>query len=572
MLLSLALASALAAAQTPRPAATLDDPLLRSSPSGTGLVCAADGLLGVAAWLDDRSTSGKEDLYAAVTLDGGLSWQPETALTQGSALGIDVDGPRAAAAGGVLHLIWDDDRNGSSDTLCYARSTDGGQSWQSTVLYDGSTSSRLYAEADTVVVLFTARPNHSSRDELWSLWSLDGGLSWAPPLAVDPANQGSQDVDGYAADLEDLVLHLAFEDDRNGQDDLFYASTTAGQPWSPPLRLDQDPTGLGEISTSTTEDRIHVAADGWSVHVLWEEEGRSGPLRRLYYRRSLDLGLSWEPESALGTTDPASVAMESSALDAGNGQVLVAWVDDREADRPVRATVSPDGGATFPVETAVGVPGGSEADSLRALVSGSRLILAWEEDGPSAASLDEWSAFAWSADAGLAWTDPVFLDTFAGDEDVDQPATAWAWNGEAFLGVWQTDGGSGGSSAIRSSGLRFPWAEAEVGTGVARLGLGGAEPGLLPARGRWACSTAAGQTAHPELPGAVLELGPSLLLDRSLRRPDLFQAPLQADGTAWSDWLEIPPPLAGAWVRVQAWVLTGGTAGQAGEPLDLVLP
>jgi hypothetical protein len=75
------------------------------------------------AWQDERD--GNLEIYYKRSTDGGVSWGTDTRLTNNSARSWD---PSLAVSGPVVHLIWADERNGNLE-IYYKRSTDGGVSW-----------------------------------------------------------------------------------------------------------------------------------------------------------------------------------------------------------------------------------------------------------------------------------------------------------------------------------------------------------------------------------------------------------------------------------------------------------
>jgi hypothetical protein len=106
-----------------------------------------------------------------------------------------------------------------------------------------------------------------------------------------------------------------------------------------------------------------VAVWGQAVHVAWTDErddlgecttGTNSCREEEYYRRSLDGGETWGPETRL-TFDPAGAPRESWApsLAVWQDSVHVAYLDKRTGFFQVYHRRSTDGGATFGAEAMI---------------------------------------------------------------------------------------------------------------------------------------------------------------------------------------------------------------------------
>ncbi len=562
-------------AQQAREGVRLDDPGASRSPDSLDLVLAGQGTLRIALWLDERGPNPvDDDLLAAVSTDAGVHWGPELALTDTAVTGWDVDNPAAAEGGGILHVVFDDDRFSSlSPAVVYLRSADQGASWQETVLATGAWMPRIAADGDRVAVVW--QDLAASVHHLFLSWSRDGGATWEPPVAVEPGALGNVPSRSWTVQVRGDTIHVLYVDDRNGTRDLFYTWSTDGAPCAPATRVDQDPTFLGEVEIEPV-----LAVDGLTAHVAWLERGRD-PLnpwaRQVYYAQTGPAGAASSGEQALSPGAPVDAWPLSLAASGGN--VLVAWVDDRSGtggDRPVRVRVSWDSGASFEAETTIPAGGPFPADTLnlRAFAAGSRLFLAYVDDSWTPVSADRQPTLAWSPDAGATWRGPFLLASGLGAlEGTDVTRNSWAWGRDSLSALWRSEDGFAGQPGIVAGGIRFPfttWTQLASGS---ILTLDGADPALA-ARGavaRWAASKVLGGVTHPENPGLHLDLAPSGAYTRSLAAAASLTAPLQADGSASLFVPAPPPPQPGRSGWIQGWVNDGGLGMAPGDPVPAVV-
>lgn len=110
------------------------------------------------------------------------------------------------------------------------------------------------------------------------------------------------------------TLHVVWHDDRDGNTEIYYKrSTDNGTTWGDDKRITTD---------ASWSERPAIAVRGSMVHVAWYD-GRLGP-PRIFYKRSLDSGTTWEPDVAL--TPTVGVGYHPSVAVSG-ALVHVAWTD-----------------------------------------------------------------------------------------------------------------------------------------------------------------------------------------------------------------------------------------------------
>ncbi|MEO0652243.1 MAG: sialidase family protein [Planctomycetota bacterium] len=249
-----------------------------------------------------------EQLWLAVSEDGGLSFLEAVLVTQGSRgdvdeIGFDVDGDN-------VYVAWVDDRSGGTDDLFFQKSTDRGQSWASidriidgTGYGVGDVSDNVEVEVagDKVVVAWGEEDSGDGNEILHVTVSNDAGETFGPVLTIGGYTPVVDDVDGV--DLEvapDGRIYVTWEDNRGGGDEIYL--------WA-----------SGDDGVTSTETRL-----------------------------SLNTGAAF----------PQVVVAD----DANNlGHVFVQWIEDVGSDDEVFAALSDDGGLTFEAPVRLS-PVGTDAD------------------------------------------------------------------------------------------------------------------------------------------------------------------------------------------------------------------
>ena len=221
-------------------------------------------------WQDSRDgNQTNQEIYYKRSTDGGENWGTDTRLTNNSAISWR---PSVSVSGSVVHVVWQDTRDGANGEIYYKRSTDGGESW--------GTDTRLTNDPATSIIASLAVSGsvvhvcwHDTRDghyEIYYKRSTDGGVSWEGDIRLTNDPDGS--VSPSVA-VSGLTVHVVW--DRNS--DIHYKnSTDGGVSWSADTRL----MNVGALSENPS-----VAVSDTVVHVLWHDF-RDGQGAEIYYKRN----------------------------------------------------------------------------------------------------------------------------------------------------------------------------------------------------------------------------------------------------------------------------------------------
>ncbi|MGH8455450.1 MAG: sialidase family protein [Stenotrophobium sp.] len=325
-------------------------------------------LIGV--WQQDRwSSGGSRGVLAAVSLDGGKTWQasqrqaPFTPCEGGNAANGGTDerasdpwisfAPDGTAYQIVLSLTGELLKPGSSGAMLVSRSTDGGQTWSDPVtLIRDSDGANFFNDKDAL----TADPTNAHY--VYAVWdrlsasgggpayfarTTDGGASWEAARAIYDPGPNNQTVGNQIVVLADgTLLNLLTEVDNatSSQATAFFAvmrSGDHGATWSAPIKIADDlSVGVDDPETGKlvrdAGDLAEIAlspSDG-SLTVVWEDARfTNGQRNGIAFSRSTDGGLTWSaPAQVNGDSGVSAFIPTVSVL--ANGTVGVTYYDFRD--------------------------------------------------------------------------------------------------------------------------------------------------------------------------------------------------------------------------------------------------
>jgi len=184
-------------------------------------IVAGSGNTVYALWADNRT--GDMELYLDRSTDGGATWGTDVLVNSGGIASAQDSPSLAVLSDGSLLAAWRDDRSRAATgyDLFVAKSANGGAAWSAPVRV--TNDSRVLDQHDPVLAAGGSSATHilwrqfdAGKLNLFYAFTGDGGLTWSPPTALDPAGSGIEH--GSPAAVADASGHVyaAWEDRRSG--------------------------------------------------------------------------------------------------------------------------------------------------------------------------------------------------------------------------------------------------------------------------------------------------------------------------------------------------------------------
>jgi hypothetical protein len=352
------------------------------------------------SWVDDTSSSDREQVLFRKSVDGGATFEEGGPAKVLSDPGTSSFNHEMAAYGNSVYVVWQQEEDDGSETIILRASRDEGNTFDDPVVIAGAGSdSNSGGGGNSIdVVDPESFPKVAAYgNDIHVVWTVAGGSS-----------SSSNDAGGAQGDHRQQQSPLG----------LYYArSSDGGKTFSHAVKLvssSGDGGGSGAGNRNMQVGETQVAAYRNDVHIVW------GGLNSLvadglYYTKSTDrgdtfsdprlIGLASEKPSnvelALMTLTPAAMNVSSSSSAApdkeregGGGQNTTtgdvprysvhiasqAAAASHEGNEEILLLSSPDGGSTFAKEAVVNLSrnaGVSECPSIS--ISGNNIFVTWED-------------------------------------------------------------------------------------------------------------------------------------------------------------------------------------------------
>ncbi|UCF07335.1 MAG: exo-alpha-sialidase [Thermoplasmata archaeon] len=233
--------------------------------------------------------------------------------------------------------------------------------------------------------------------------SSDGGDTWLHPNIQinDEADFTHQSKPALAVD-DSGTIYAVWQDHRRGDWDIFFAkSLDGGATWTTPnVRIS---TGTNNKTQSSPDIALDSAGN---IYVVWHDNRNSD--YDIYFASSMNGGVSWtDPNERVNTDSFPSPNQENPSIAVNStGVIYVAWQDMINENWDIYLGKSEDGGDTWS-DPSIKVNSDTTTTQQRlpSLAVGPKdnLYLTWQ-DYRNTINNDIY--FAMSADSGVSWTHP----------------------------------------------------------------------------------------------------------------------------------------------------------------------
>jgi hypothetical protein len=287
-------------------------------------IAVSDSIVHV-AWYDGRL--GPPRIFYTRSLDNGTTWGSDISLTPTAGVAYH---PSIAVSDSIVHVVWTDMSAGPQ--IYYARSLDNGATWDpDTIITSGSppAGKNLASVAVSDSIVHVVWMDMRADPQIYYTRSLDNGTTWEVDRGISPDSAQFPSVA-----VHDSVVHLVYADFRLGPafPKIYYQhSLDNGTTWETEVML----------ADSFASWYPSVAVSDSKIHAVWLDS-RHGDPSEVYYRRSMDNGITWDAEVRL--TDNLSESKEVS-VGVSDSIVHVVWHDDRDGNWEIYYKRNPTGNA-----------------------------------------------------------------------------------------------------------------------------------------------------------------------------------------------------------------------------------
>ena len=314
------------------------------------------------------------------SLDGGLTWRPETKIEMsGTTISNAMRGldPQIAAKDEHLFVVWTTPGEGNHGVGPFgtARSDDGGKTWQkgSNPADDDSKKGHAFIEAlaDQSGVFHVVWLETRATRGLFSASSKDFGKTWAATTTVDKLT--CECCWNKMISLRPGETHLLYRD-KDPRDMAIALTTDSGATWE---RLSTVGDFKWPINACPfTGGGLAVTGTGPSERLHSTVFSGMRDFRGVSYLSSADNGRTWTPPAAVGE----GKGQHSDLASRGKDLVIVYDMTDTADGFIVGMKHSSDEGATWSPFLRLS-PGGVKADFPRVLAVGGGFVAFWTEKG-----------------------------------------------------------------------------------------------------------------------------------------------------------------------------------------------
>jgi hypothetical protein len=229
--------------------------------------------------------------------------------------------PSIAVCDSIVHVAWVDERDGNFE-IYYKRSVDNGVTWEQNVRLTDDPNLSMYPSIAVCdsIVHVVWRDYRDGNSEIYYKRSVDNGVTWKQDQRLTNDPFYSRHP---SIAVSDSIVHVAWQDTRDGNYEIYYKrSVNNGVSWEQDVRL----TDASDRSLAPS-----IAVRDSIVHVVWRDyrDGNS----EIYYKRSVDNGVTWKQDVRLTDAPNYSWYLSIACWDCTyDYDVHITWTDKRDGN------------------------------------------------------------------------------------------------------------------------------------------------------------------------------------------------------------------------------------------------